>query len=211
MHMPPPATARLRFCRWAPRFMPALRALYADPRVMMYAPTALSRTAVAQLAARNATHFDRHGFGLWVVTSRECGALVGVAGLTVTRRLGGSEASVELSWCLACNFWSGGYATEAARAVCAWGFQALLVDEIIAVAARSNLRSQAVMRRLGMRCSAADSFTDASLAGRYRLSQQVMYRLSREGVGQADVTWQSADDHCAGHNCGIVCQAGRML
>lgn len=179
----PLPSPRLRFCRWSPRFIPAIQALYGDPRVMMHAPATLSEDEVLLMAEHNRAHFEQHGYGLWVVTLPDSCNLMGVAGLTHSERSGSATPSVELSWHLACEFWGSGYATEIAHAVCAWGFQALQVDEIVAVTAHSNLRSQGVLQRLGMRTRVADQFIDTSLAAGHRLSQQLLYRLSRK-------TWQ---------------------
>jgi RimJ/RimL family protein N-acetyltransferase len=58
---------------------------------------------------------------------------------------------VEAAWRLAREHWDHGYATEAARAWLAHGFEVHLMPRIISTTDRDNLRSQAVMRRLGMR------------------------------------------------------------
>lgn len=176
----PQPSPRLRFSRWAPRYIPAIQALYADPRVMMHTRPPLSADEVALMAEQNSAHFEQHGYGLWVVTLPNSCNLMGVAGLTCTARLDDNTPSVELSWHLACEFWCRGYATETARAVCAWGFQALPLEEIVAVTARSNHRSQEVLRRLGMHPGVAAPSTDTSPAAGERLPRQLIYRLSRK-------------------------------
>nr|WP_243707240.1 GNAT family N-acetyltransferase [Micromonospora sp. KC606] len=51
-----------------------------------------------------------------------------------------------------------GYATEAALTVLAHGFDTLGLSEILAVTTATNLRSQAVMRRIGMTRDPVDDF-----------------------------------------------------
>jgi RimJ/RimL family protein N-acetyltransferase len=58
---------------------------------------------------------------------------------------------VGLFWALASSCWGQGYATEAAGALIRYAFQTLNLRRIIATTEYANLRSQAVMRRLGMR------------------------------------------------------------
>jgi RimJ/RimL family protein N-acetyltransferase len=58
---------------------------------------------------------------------------------------------VEIGWRLAREHWGQGYATEAARAWLAHGFEVLELAEIVAFTDAGNARSLAVMARLGMR------------------------------------------------------------
>ena len=59
---------------------------------------------------------------------------------------------IEIAWRLAREHWGHGYATEAAAAWLAHGFATLGLDRVISVTDREppNVRSIAVMRRLGM-------------------------------------------------------------
>src|SRR3546814_5673668 len=58
---------------------------------------------------------------------------------------------VEIGWRLARDCWGAGFASEAARGAAAWTFENLPDDEIRAITWRGNVRSRAVMERLGMR------------------------------------------------------------
>jgi RimJ/RimL family protein N-acetyltransferase len=93
-----------------------------------------------------------HGYGKLALVRREDGQLVGSVGL---RRVPMEwehpmSGEVEVGWMLAREAWGRGYATEAAAAVLPWGFERLRVSEIHSWTASTNLRSQAVMRRLGL-------------------------------------------------------------
>ncbi|MEU7998397.1 GNAT family N-acetyltransferase [Micromonospora sp. NPDC049060] len=68
-----------------------------------------------------------------------------------------------------------GYATEAARAVLRYGFDTVGLPEILAITTATNLRSQAVMRRLGMTTDPADDFDDPEVDSG-PLRRQVVYR-----------------------------------
>ncbi len=57
---------------------------------------------------------------------------------------------VGLFWALFPAHWGRGYATEAARAMVSYAFEELDLARIVATTEHSNLRSIAVMRRLGM-------------------------------------------------------------
>ena len=57
----------------------------------------------------------------------------------------------EIGWTLAEDHWAQGYATEAARAVLAFAFGDLGIDEIFAQTSDSNASSTKVMHRLGLK------------------------------------------------------------
>ncbi len=61
------------------------------------------------------------------------------------------DGSVELAWILDKRFRGHGYATEAARALMAWGRDSLGVRRFIAMCDSENVASWRLMERLGMR------------------------------------------------------------
>jgi ribosomal-protein-alanine N-acetyltransferase len=59
-------------------------------------------------------------------------------------------SEVGLFWALLPKQWGKGYATEAARAMVSYAFDELELERIVATTEHDNLRSIAVMKRLGM-------------------------------------------------------------
>ena len=86
---------------------------------------------------------------------------------------------MEIGWRLAPSWWGRGYASEAARAALRFGFERVGLDEIVAYTVPANLRSQAVMRRLGMRRDAGADFDHPNLPADHPLRRHVLYRLRR--------------------------------
>ena len=84
---------------------------------------------------------------------------------------------VEIGWRLARGAWGHGYATEAARACVDYGFGKLGLHQILAVAAKGNIRSRAVMRRLGMTHDPAEDFEDPTEPPGSPQRAAVLYRL----------------------------------
>jgi RimJ/RimL family protein N-acetyltransferase len=124
--------------------------------------------------------FDARGFGWWALESRDTGEFVGRAGLDVV----GDDVpftGVDIGWRLTRSAWGHGYATEAATACLAFGFDTLGLPEIVATTTADNLRSQAVMRRLGMTHDPADDFDDPSVP-EGPLRRCVLYRIARSGA-----------------------------
>jgi RimJ/RimL family protein N-acetyltransferase len=85
---------------------------------------------------------------------------------------------VEVGWRLARAHWGKGYATEAARAALAFGFEQVGLNEIVSFTVPANTRSIAVMERLGMTRNPADDFDHPSLPEGSPLRRHVLYRLT---------------------------------
>jgi RimJ/RimL family protein N-acetyltransferase len=88
------------------------------------------------------------------------------------------EPAVESRWRLRRDAWSQGFATEAARAALAFACapDGLALEEVVSFTAEANERSQAVMRRLGMRHDPADDFNHPALPAGHPLRRHVLYR-----------------------------------
>ena len=169
-------TERLVLRDWRDSDLDAFAAMNADARVMEFMPACLARTESDSLAARVRSTLAAHGFGLWAVEVRRGAPFIGFVGLSVPLFAAPFTPCTEIGWRLAHASWGNGYATEAARAVLAYGFERLGLDEILAFTAAGNTRSRAVMDRLGMEHSPRDDFEHPSLAEGHPLRHHVLYR-----------------------------------
>lgn len=172
-------TARLRLRRWRDEDRAPFAALNADPRVTEHFVSALDRAESDALVTHFEAHFDQRGFGLWAVEAPGVAAFVGFVGLAVPSFQSHFTPCVEIGWRLAAEFWGRGYATEAARAALAFGFEALALGEIVSFTVPDNWRSRRVMGRLGMTRSPADDFEHPRLPEGHPLRPHVLYRLPR--------------------------------
>ena len=149
----------------------------ADERVMEFFPKLLSRAESDTSVDGIQTHFARHGFGLWAVEVPDVASFIGFTGLAVPRFTAAFTPCVEVGWRLAFEHWRNGYATEAARLALAYGFETARLAEIVSFTTVANLRSRAVMTRLGMRRDPADDFDHPSLPDDHPLRRHVLYRI----------------------------------
>lgn len=153
-------------------------ALNADPRVMRYYPSPLTRAqSDAFVRERIVPQFSERGFGLWAVEVPGIAPFIGYVGLAVPAFEADFTPCVEISWRLAFPFWGRGYATEAARAVLEFGFAEAELDEVVSFTVPQNRRSVAVMVRLGM--TYAGEFDHPRLPSGHTLRRHVLYRLAR--------------------------------
>jgi ribosomal-protein-alanine N-acetyltransferase len=168
---------RVRLRPWRDEDRAVFAAMNADERVMEFFPTLLSRAESDALVDAIHAHFSAHGFGLWAVEVPDIAPFIGFTGLAVPRFTAAFTPCVEIGWRLAAEHWGKGYATEAARLALAYGFETAGLSEIVSFTTVSNLRSRAVMGRLGMRRDPADDFDHPSLPAGHPLRRHVLYRI----------------------------------
>ncbi|GAA3533375.1 N-acetyltransferase [Aeromicrobium flavum] len=179
-------TERLILRRWRESDRELFAALNTDPEVMEHFPAALDRAASDAMVERITAHLDAHGWGLWAVETDD-GRFAGFTGLnpvppTVAALVSGNP-TVEVGWRLARWAWGHGYATEAATAAVRHGFDVLGLDEIVSFTAAGNLRSRAVMERLGLTRDPADDFDHPAVPPDSPLRHHVLYRLTCSETG----------------------------
>jgi RimJ/RimL family protein N-acetyltransferase len=91
--------------------------------------------------------YERLGFGLYLTVRKADGVSLGMSGLL--KRDGLEE--IEVGFALLPQFWSQGYAREAAAAVMAHGRSALGLRRIAAVTSPGNDRSIRLLGKLGLK------------------------------------------------------------
>ena len=89
--------------------------------------------------------------------------------------------AVEIGWRLARPAWGHGYATEAARRVLRAAFADYALPEVVSFTSEANVRSQAVMRRIGMTHHPADDFGHPWIPPDHRLHRHVLWRIKAPG------------------------------
>jgi RimJ/RimL family protein N-acetyltransferase len=182
------STDRLLLRPWRESDLEPFAALNADPEVMEHFLKPLDRSESDGMVARIMDHFDSHGFGFWAVEAPNVAELIGLVGLAIPRFTAHFTPCVEIGWRLAREYWGRGYATEAARASLRYGFERLGLEKIVAFTVPQNVRSRAVMERIGMTMSPADDFDHPSLPEGHRQRRHVLYRTRRTAWATAAST-----------------------
>jgi RimJ/RimL family protein N-acetyltransferase len=141
-------TARLTLRTFREPDLPAYHALNADPEVYRWLGGApLPREHSDSIAAWANDCWAADRLGLLAVERTADGAFLGMCGL---HHQESAPDEVEIAWRLASQHWGRGYATEAATAWSAYAFDTLGLPEIISMTDHDNVRSRAVMARIGM-------------------------------------------------------------
>jgi RimJ/RimL family protein N-acetyltransferase len=184
-------TDRLMLRGWRHADRGRFAELNADPQVAEFLGGPLDRDASDALVDRILVRWDSDGHGLWAVERVEDGRFLGFVGLAAPSFDAVFSPCVEVGWRLAREAWGRGYATEAARAALRFGFVELDLDEIVSFTTVANVRSRAVMERLGMTRDPVDDFDHPSFPDGHPIRPHVLYRLGRERW-RASITGTSA-------------------
>lgn len=172
-------TNRLILREWQDDDLMAFARLNADPQVMHHMPAILSTDESNALAARIQAHFAKHEFGLWAVEIPNVVPFAGFVGLSIPTFAAHFTPCTEVGWRLSRDCWNQGYATEAARAAIAYGFEELQLNEIVSFTVHDNVASQRVMQKLGMTHDPSEDFDHPALAEDHPLRPHVLYRLPK--------------------------------
>ena len=169
-------TDRLLLRQWRDTDLDTWAAMNADPQVREFFGTTMTPEQSAASMRLFRRELAERGWGWWAVEVTATGEFIGFTGLDRVEE-GAPVRGIEIGWRLARPAWGHGYATEAARACAGYAFGPLDQAEIFAIAAAGNVRSHAVMRRLGMTYDPADDFEDVSEPLDSPSRRSVLYRL----------------------------------
>ena len=110
---------------------------------------AFSDSEVQEWLDRQIARYQKWNFGLWAVILKETDEMIGQCGLTMQPW---KETEVlEIGYLFNRLYWHNGYATEAAKACKKYAFEILKADEVCSIIRNTNIASQNVAIRNGMK------------------------------------------------------------
>jgi RimJ/RimL family protein N-acetyltransferase len=171
-------TQRLRLRQWRESDRAPFAAMNSDPAVMEFFPSLLSREASDSSIDVWQSQFTERGWSNWAVELRSCSQFIGFVGLSVPKRLFPFSPCVEVGWRLAREYWGHGYATEAALDALRVGFEQLGLNDIVSFTSAVNVRSRAVMERIGM-SDTGQNFDHPEIPHGDPLRRHCLYRITR--------------------------------
>ena len=172
-------TERLVLRQWQDKDYSPFALLNANTEVMEFFPSPLNREQSDTLLNKARGLIDEHGWGFWAIEEKASGRLIGMTGLHHVEDDLPVYPDVEIGWRLAKEFWGRGFATEAAMASRDFAFEELKLEKIISFTATSNLRSQAVMKKIGMTDS-GKCFEHPSVPVDHPLREHTVFQLPRK-------------------------------
>jgi RimJ/RimL family protein N-acetyltransferase len=167
---------RVRLRQWEARDCAPFAELNADPVAMEFFPSTLAREESDAMIGRMRAAIGERGWGFWCLEID--GNCAGFTGLNVPNFEAPFLPAIEIGWRMLPRYWGRGYASEAARLALDYGFGILKAAEVVAFTAVGNLRSRAVMERIGMQRDAAGDFDHPRVAVGHPLRRHVLYRIN---------------------------------
>ena len=122
--------------------------MHRDPVVMAFLGGVRDAAQTEEYLERNLAHWERYGFGLWILRGGDGGEMIGRA---VLRHLTlGERDEIETGYAFYQPWWGRGLATEVARTCVAMGFEILGAESIVGLTQPGNTASQHVLTKAGM-------------------------------------------------------------
>ena len=149
-------TERLIIRRWTLDDLPRLFEMYSHPDITRYMPD-LHLEKIEEMEERMPRLLGTYakygpGYGAWAAERIDDQQVVGLVILkALPDRNNALTQDIEVGWHLARDSWNQGYATEMGQGALHHGFTTQGLTEIFAIALEENIRSIAVMKRLGMK------------------------------------------------------------
>lgn len=171
------STERLILRRWLPADIGPFAGMNEDEEVMKYFPKKLSTDESIAWVERNNLNFAKNQFGLYAVEHKQTNEFIGFTGFAVPTFDSFFTPCVEIGWRFKKEIWGQGLATEAATACIAYGFNTLQFDKIVSFTSLLNVKSQNVMKRIGM--TAIGEFDHPKIDKDDRLCRHVLYQLTK--------------------------------
>ena len=142
-------TERLLLRQWREEDAGPLAAIYAQPEFQEHMGPQ-TPDAAERHVERFGREWQENGFSQWAAEDPETGALIGRLGLLRHRDWPEAPDPVEVGWVLHRDWWGHGLATEAGRASLDLWRTELDDPQLISITTPGNVRSRAVMERLGL-------------------------------------------------------------
>lgn len=174
-------TERLILRNWRETDRHLAYEINSDESVMEFFPFRRNRAEADAFYDRVYTMIAETGLGLYLLELKDSGEPIGYCGLMPTNHLEPfiPAGTVEIGWRLVRRQWGKGLVTEAATALLSHGFETLRLDEIVSFAVHDNVRSTAVMERIGMHRVIGCDFDHPSVPDSHpHLKPHVLYRLT---------------------------------
>ncbi len=170
-------TSRLILRQWTTADQEPFIQLNMDKEVMEFFPSIKTKEETLAQIERITNNITKYGYGFFAVERKDNGEFIGFTGLTHPGFESYFTPCVEIGWRLSRANWNHGFATEAARACLAFGFEKLNLNEIYSFTSVHNKRSEQVMIKTGM--IKQGLFDHPAVEDGDSLKQHVLYKIAR--------------------------------
>jgi len=142
-------TERLELRSATPADAPNLASLFSSPDVLRYLPPIppITLEQATRAIARRMKMEAELGYAPFIILTKNNDRFIGSGGVVPVK----DSPEVEIAYHFLPSAWGKGYATEAATAILAFGFESVRLKEIIGLTFPDNVASWRVLEKVGMR------------------------------------------------------------
>ena len=144
-------SSRLGFRNWTPADLDPMAGISGSDEVMEFFPRPATFEETNNFIARMKRQMAENGFCYFAVDKLEDASFIGFIGLMLQDYKADFTPCIDIGWRLDLIAWNKGYATEGALACLDYGFNNLNLVSIYSTAPVVNVKSEAIMKRIGMR------------------------------------------------------------
>ena len=142
---------RLGFRNWQQEDLDMFAEMNADPDVMEHFPNTLTREESAASLSKAIRHFNERNYTYFATEIIDTGELIGFIGLLYQEYNTIFTPATDIGWRLKKSAWGNGYATEGAKRCLKYAFNELNLSHIVSVCTIQNVKSENVMKKIGMK------------------------------------------------------------
>jgi len=166
---------RLGFRTWQEMDIELMAEINSDPAVMEFFPGISDKSQTLNFIENMRKQLADKGFCYFAVDKLATEKFIGFIGLSEKTFEADFTPCVDIGWRLSAREWNNGYATEGARACLSYGFKELKLKKIYSIAPAINLKSEQVMKKIGMK--KVKDFKHPLLLEDKRLQDCVLYEI----------------------------------
>lgn len=171
-------TNRLLLRQWTDDDFFVFSEMCSDKDVMEFFPKLQTQKESLEMAKRIQSLIHERGWGLWAVEIPDQDKFIGFVGLHIPKDSMPFSPCIEIGWRLSRQHWGKDYATEAAKVALEYAFNTLNTHEVVSFTTVANIRSRAVMQKIGMRDS-KQNFMHPDIEASNPQCEHVLYKISK--------------------------------
>lgn len=168
---------RLGFRNWRETDVKDFQSMNSDSEVMAYFPNTLTGKESTELVQKLKLHYTKYKYTYFVTETLAHKEFIGFIGFAFQEYKTDFTPAVDIGWRLKKNAWGKGYATEGAKKCLEVGFEKFNFNEIISTCTVENIRSEKVMKKLGM--MKIGTFNHPQLKKHPQYEKCVCYRINK--------------------------------
>ena len=176
-------TDRIGLRAWLETDKPDFAAMNKNPNIMEFLGPALSREKSDAAADKQNALIESGEPAFWAIERSVDKVFMGFVGVKKINFETDFTPGYEIGWRLGEAHWGHGFATEGAKAALEYAFSNWPMDCIFSFTVPANIRSQSVMKKIGMTRIVDGDFDHPNLRADDPLRRHVLYQINRPGLG----------------------------